>query len=107
MDSSAQRPLQVCSRCGGSGMLRLGDQSFRTCLDCLGQGRLQSLTEAATTAAAAQVVVAEAEVVQVAARREAAGKEAVVVGNPAGAVCGHQLTADAALQEGQATATAA
>jgi len=40
---------QVCQRCGGSGMLRLGDQSFRTCLECLGQGRLNGLTAATTT----------------------------------------------------------
>jgi hypothetical protein len=32
-----------CPSCGGSGMLRLGDQRFRTCLDCLGQGRLPAL----------------------------------------------------------------
>lgn len=30
----------VCSRCGGSGRLRINDDSFRTCLDCLGQGVL-------------------------------------------------------------------
>lgn len=29
-----------CRRCGGSGTLRMGDQQYRTCLDCLGQGRL-------------------------------------------------------------------
>jgi hypothetical protein len=28
-----------CRHCGGSGILRRGDQQFRTCLDCLGQGR--------------------------------------------------------------------
>lgn len=28
----------ICSRCGGSGRLRINDDSFRTCLDCLGQG---------------------------------------------------------------------
>lgn len=28
-----------CRQCGGSGILRRGDQQFRTCLDCLGQGR--------------------------------------------------------------------
>lgn len=28
----------VCTRCGGSGRLRINDDSFRTCLDCLGQG---------------------------------------------------------------------
>jgi hypothetical protein len=27
-----------CPRCGGAGILRLGDQRYRTCLDCLGQG---------------------------------------------------------------------
>ncbi|MFM7267308.1 MAG: hypothetical protein ACKOZT_01800 [Cyanobium sp.] len=30
----------TCPRCGGSGTLRMGDQQFRTCLDCLGQGQL-------------------------------------------------------------------
>ena len=29
---------EVCSHCGGSGRLRINDDSFRTCLDCLGQG---------------------------------------------------------------------
>lgn len=29
-----------CPQCGGSGMLRLGDQRYRTCLDCLGQGQV-------------------------------------------------------------------
>lgn len=29
-----------CPRCGGSGLLRQGDRRYRTCLDCLGQGRL-------------------------------------------------------------------
>ena len=42
---------QVCQRCGGSGMLRLGDQSFRTCLECLGQGRLNGFTASTTTVA--------------------------------------------------------
>ena len=41
----------VCPRCGGSGALRLGDQSYRTCLDCLGQGVLPNLEPATTTAA--------------------------------------------------------
>jgi hypothetical protein len=41
---------QICQRCGGSGTLRLGDQSFRTCLECLGQGRLIGLEPASTTA---------------------------------------------------------
>jgi hypothetical protein len=30
----------VCGQCGGSGRLRINDDSFRTCLDCLGQGVL-------------------------------------------------------------------
>lgn len=39
---SARRETEAqrCPRCGGSGVLRLSDQKFRTCLDCLGQGRL-------------------------------------------------------------------
>ncbi|MEI7666642.1 MAG: hypothetical protein WCI65_11410 [Synechococcaceae cyanobacterium ELA263] len=32
--------VPACSRCGGSGMLRLGDQRYRTCLECLGRGQL-------------------------------------------------------------------
>jgi hypothetical protein len=51
MNSEArQAPLQsvqaprhakrICHHCGGSGILRLDDQRFRTCLECLGQGRL-------------------------------------------------------------------
>lgn len=32
----------ICPQCGGSGTLRMGDQQFRTCLDCLGQGQLPS-----------------------------------------------------------------
>ena len=39
--SSAQASTDLsCRRCGGSGTLRMGDQQYRTCLDCLGQGRL-------------------------------------------------------------------
>ncbi len=34
------RDVATCNRCGGSGMLRLGDQRYRTCLECLGQGQL-------------------------------------------------------------------
>ena len=37
---SAQKATMRCSHCGGSGVLRLGGCSFRTCLDCLGQGSL-------------------------------------------------------------------
>ncbi|MFY8149634.1 MAG: hypothetical protein ACOVNL_10530 [Prochlorococcaceae cyanobacterium] len=36
--ASLQHSRQRCRHCGGSGILRRGDQSFRTCLDCLGQG---------------------------------------------------------------------
>jgi len=32
--------MTQCPRCGGSGTLRQGDRRYRTCLDCLGQGRL-------------------------------------------------------------------
>ena len=41
---SAQGPL-TCPHCGGSGILRMGDQQFRTCLDCLGQGQLASMVQ--------------------------------------------------------------
>lgn len=38
---SAESPAPIlCPQCGGSGILRMGDQQFRTCLDCLGQGQL-------------------------------------------------------------------
>jgi DnaJ-class molecular chaperone len=37
-----------CPVCGGSGLLRVGDQfgdqRYRTCLDCLGQGRCLPMT---------------------------------------------------------------
>jgi len=39
--SQVQTVDPICPHCGGSGTLRHGDQLFRTCLDCLGQGRLQ------------------------------------------------------------------
>ena len=51
----AQDGSRICQRCGGSGMLRLGDQSFRTCLECLGQGRLPSLPAVTTMAQLRQV----------------------------------------------------
>jgi len=43
--ASAAPPLEapnpiLCPHCGGSGILRMGDQQFRTCLECLGQGQL-------------------------------------------------------------------
>ena len=28
----------TCRSCGGSGIQRINDKRFRTCLDCLGQG---------------------------------------------------------------------
>jgi DnaJ-class molecular chaperone len=34
------RDSGTCHHCGGSGMLRLDDQRYRTCLDCLGQGQV-------------------------------------------------------------------
>ena len=55
--SQVQDGGQICQRCGGSGTLRLGDQSFRTCLDCLGQGRLPGLAAATTIAAVLEVDV--------------------------------------------------
>lgn len=30
--------MTICSSCGGSGIQRVGEQQFRTCLACLGQG---------------------------------------------------------------------
>lgn len=41
----------LCPRCGGSGTLRHGDQRYRTCLDCLGQGLLVQLISANRPAA--------------------------------------------------------
>jgi DnaJ-class molecular chaperone len=41
---------EVCNHCGGSGILRLDEQRFRTCLDCLGQGRRVRCAAATTTA---------------------------------------------------------
>ena len=43
--------MTPCSQCGGSGVLRLTDQRYRTCLECLGQGQLSGLSAAITTAA--------------------------------------------------------
>jgi hypothetical protein len=34
------RATEVCRHCGGSGMLRVSDLSYRTCMDCLGLGKL-------------------------------------------------------------------
>ncbi len=30
--------MMTCRSCGGSGIQRINDKRFRTCLDCLGQG---------------------------------------------------------------------
>ena len=38
--STGASGAEACNRCGGSGKLRLGDQRYRTCLECLGQGQL-------------------------------------------------------------------
>lgn len=35
----------ICRHCGGSGIQRVADQRFRTCLSCLGQGRLISVDQ--------------------------------------------------------------
>lgn len=35
---TSSKATSACPRCGGSGVLRLADGRFRTCLDCLGQG---------------------------------------------------------------------
>ena len=42
---------RVCLTCGGRGALRQGDEIYRTCLECLGQGRLPSLAAGTTMAA--------------------------------------------------------
>ncbi|WP_255004143.1 hypothetical protein [Cyanobium sp. HWJ4-Hawea] len=46
--------MNSCSHCGGSGNLRLGEQSYRTCLECLGQGQVPGSYPAMTTAAVLQ-----------------------------------------------------
>ena len=38
---------EVCRHCGGSGMLRVSDLSYRTCMDCLGLGKLAPSAAAA------------------------------------------------------------
>ena len=43
-----------CQQCGGTGMLRLDDQRYRTCLDCLGQGKVLQAMGATTVAAILQ-----------------------------------------------------
>jgi hypothetical protein len=39
--------VQSCKHCGGSGILRVSDLSHRTCMDCLGQGKLTAASAAA------------------------------------------------------------
>jgi len=52
MQRASHENIRPCQQCGGSGMLRLGDQRYRTCLDCLGQGKVLQSTGATTAAAA-------------------------------------------------------
>lgn len=47
---SQKLPADSCLQCGGSGMLRLSDQRYRTCLECLGQGKASRLSGVITTA---------------------------------------------------------
>lgn len=54
-DQTTAALRQVCPSCGGSGMLRLGDQRFRTCLDCLGQGHMPAVGAATTVAEVLQL----------------------------------------------------
>ena len=54
-ESAVHRPASVnadvvCRRCGGSGRLRVNDDSFRTCMDCLGQGVLSRFAGQASLA---------------------------------------------------------
>ena len=44
--NNAQGLDLICPSCGGSGRLRLADQRYRTCLDCLGRGRLNAIASA-------------------------------------------------------------
>jgi DnaJ-class molecular chaperone len=39
-EPDSHSPASRCPQCGGSGILRLADQRYRTCLDCLGQGQV-------------------------------------------------------------------
>jgi DnaJ-class molecular chaperone len=43
-DRLQSRAVGSCPQCGGSGLLRVNDQRYRTCLDCLGQGQAQPMT---------------------------------------------------------------
>jgi DnaJ-class molecular chaperone len=43
MSSSAKHTRQQpCTACGGSGMLRQGADSYRTCLVCMGVGTIET-----------------------------------------------------------------
>ena len=45
VQATANPEALACRHCGGSGTLRMGDQQFRTCLDCLGQGQLPAAVQ--------------------------------------------------------------
>ena len=47
---SSQAAGENCAQCGGGGILRLSDQRYRTCLECLGQGKVSPLSVTITTA---------------------------------------------------------
>ncbi len=40
--------MSTCPTCGGSGMQRVSNQRFRTCLTCLGQGRITAAVQSAS-----------------------------------------------------------
>lgn len=40
---------EICKTCGGSGMLREGADSYRTCLSCLGLGVVQRSVQPSPT----------------------------------------------------------
>ena len=40
---------EICKTCGGSGMLREGADSYRTCLSCLGLGVVQRRVQPSST----------------------------------------------------------
>lgn len=50
--ANPQGAVRCCPQCGGSGQLRLGDQRFRTCLNCLGQGLVPAEAPSALNAVA-------------------------------------------------------
>ena len=54
MQRASHTNRRSCKQCGGSGMLRLDDKRYRTCLDCLGQGKVLKAMGATTVAAILQ-----------------------------------------------------